>query len=295
VVRWRALVASLVGLLLTAPCVALLVSSSWPKPLASPESEQRNVAPMLSQEQRRQLATWRQPCRRSDDCDSPLVCFADVNMGGLYCTDSDCETNAECGEGFVCGTVATWNGELLRRCTLVGDRREGEACVPFSKKYARACGQGLLCNGQCGRPCQPDLPESCPDGFFCPRKGGPGGPSCLPTCEARGCAAGQECLRFREGSSVCAEVRGTNCQRSPCPEGQTCQTRSRPERPGKVWMRCVSGCSKEGAPCPEGFFCLSARCVRACDPDASGTCGPGEKCKRSRDGTRGACLFDFET
>ncbi len=290
-VRWRVPAAVLVGLLLTVPLMALIVST-WPKPPASLGPEQRDVVPMLSQEQRRQLQSWRKPCGVSGGCESPLVCFYDPNVEGLYCTDSDCATEAGCGEGFVCGTVDTWNGEVLKRCLLVGERREGETCAPFSKKYAMACARGLLCDGWCGRPCQPDQPESCPEGFFCPRKGGPGGPSCLPTCEERGCVAGQECIRFREDVSVCVAVHGTNCQQSPCPEGQTCEMRSRPERPGKVWMRCVSGCSKEGAPCPEGFFCLSERCVRACDPDASGICGPGEKCKRSRDGTRGACLFD---
>lgn len=81
--KWRALATVLVGLLLTVPLGALFVSASRPPPLVSPGLEQRNVAPMLSQAQRGQLSTWRQPCRRSDDCDSPLVCFADVNLGGF--------------------------------------------------------------------------------------------------------------------------------------------------------------------------------------------------------------------
>src|SRR3712207_8854396 len=33
-------------------------------------------------------------------------------------------------------------------------------------------------------------------------------PLCLPTCEARGCPPGQHCIRYDEGSSVCAEVYG---------------------------------------------------------------------------------------
>lgn len=291
---WRALTTVLLGLLLTVPLVALFVSSSWPKPLASPELEQRNVAPMLSQEQRRQLSTWRQPCRRSDDCDSPLVCFADVNMRGLYCTDSDCVTDAQCRDDFVCGLVSTLNGEVLKRCLLVGDRREGESCVRFSKKYAEACARGLLCDGWCGRPCEPEVPGSCPEGFFCPREGGPEGPSCLPSCEARGCPPGQACIRFGQGASVCSVVRGTNCQQLPCPEAQVCQTHTLPRRAGVVWMRCELPCSNDGLSCPEGSVCRFQRCVRACGPDSPGTCGPGEKCARSRDGARQVCVFDDE-
>lgn len=239
-VKWRAVAALLGALLLPVPLVAI-IASSWRVALPQPVPQQsKAVVPMLSREQRRELPTWGKPCRRSDDCNPPLACFFDTNLAGLYCTDSECSTDSQCQEGFVCRTLETWGGELLNQCALEGDRREGEGCQPQSKSHASACAPGLLCNEWCGRSCQPEVPESCPEGFFCPREGGPEGPSCLPTCEARGCPPGQACIRFEQGVSVCSVVHGTNCQQSPCPEAQICETRTRPMRPGSVRMRCVA-------------------------------------------------------
>ncbi len=291
--RGRILAAVLVALLLPVPLMAV-IASNWLVPLTQPTPGQGRVVPMLSWEQRRQLPTWRQPCRRSNDCESPLACVFDKQVQGLYCTDSDCVTESHCGEGFACRALGTWGGEALKRCALEGDRQEGEGCEPLSRRHASACAPGLLCNGWCGRPCQPEVPGSCPEGFFCPREGGPDGPSCLPTCEERGCPPGQACIRFSEGGSVCSMVHGTNCQRSPCPEAQVCETHTVPEKVGTVWMRCEPQCSSNGMSCPEGSFCRFQRCVRACSPDSPGTCGAGEKCERLRDGARWACVFDDE-
>ncbi|WP_395835085.1 hypothetical protein [Archangium violaceum] len=291
--RGRVLVAVLAGLLLSAPLMALLVSN-WLMPLTRFSSTREKAVPMLSWEQRRQLSTWRQPCRRSNDCESPLACVFDKKVQGLYCADSECVTDSQCGEGFACRAMSTWGGEFLKRCALEGDRQEGEGCELLSGTHASACAPGLFCKGWCGRPCQPEVPGSCPEGFFCPREGGPDGPSCLPSCEARGCPPGQACIRFSEGASVCAVVHGTNCQQSPCPEAHVCETRTLPDRAGTVWMRCEAPCSNNGVSCPEGSFCRSRRCVRACHPDSPGTCGPGEKCEPLHDSTRWACVFDHE-
>jgi hypothetical protein len=236
-VRWRLFAAVLSGLLLTVPLL-VLISGQWFAQFTPPEPTRGRVVPVLSGEQRRQLPTWHQPCRRSEDCDSPLACFYDRHVRGLYCTDSSCVTDSQCDEGFVCVAVETWGGEVLKRCALEGVRKEGERCEPLSKRHARACSRGLLCNDWCGRPCAPQGSGSCPEGFFCPPEGGPNGPSCLPTCEARGCPPGQVCIRFHLGASVCAEVEGTNCQQAPCPQGQACEVRAPPERPGTVRMRC---------------------------------------------------------
>ncbi|ATB34700.1 hypothetical protein CYFUS_000107 [Cystobacter fuscus] len=293
--RWRIPAAILVAVLLPAPIMAI-ISIHWLEPLTKRVAEQaKAVVPMLSWEQRSQRPTWRQACRRSTDCDSPLACFLDTHVHGFYCTDSECETDSQCQTGFVCRSVETWGGEVLNRCVLEGDRREGERCKPQSRKYASACAAGLLCADWCGRPCEPEEPGSCPEGFFCPPEGGPQGSSCLPTCEARGCPPGQACIRFRQGISVCSVVHGTNCQQSTCPESQVCVTHTVPEKAGAVWMRCELPCTSDGSSCPEGFFCHLSRCVRACEPDAPGTCGPGEKCARLRASGLQACVFDEET
>jgi len=237
-VRWRGLAVLLGALLLPVPLL-VLISGQWFAWFKPSEANRGQVIPVLSLEQRRQLPTWHQPCRRSDDCDAPLACFFDRHERGLYCTDSECVADSQCREGFTCRSVETWGGEVLKRCALEGSRREGERCEPLSKRHERACSRELLCNDWCGRSCEPEVSGSCPEGFFCPREGSPDGPSCLPTCEAQGCPHGQECIRFRLGASVCAEVQGMNCQQAPCPEGQECVTHASPETPGTVKMRCT--------------------------------------------------------
>ena len=288
-VRWRFPAAILVALLLPVPIMAIL-SIHWVAPRSTPEG--KAVVPMLSLEDRLQRSTWRQPCLRSSDCEPPLACFLDRYGQNLYCTDSDCMTDTQCREDFTCRSMATLGGEILKRCAVKGNRREGEECEPLSKTYSSACAAGLLCDDWCGSPCEPDDPESCPEGFFCPVKGGPAGHSCLPTCESRGCPAGQECIHFHHGVSVCSVVQGTNCQQSSCSEGRICKTHTLPRRPGVVWMRCEFPCSNEGPSCPQGFFCRLGRCLRTCEAGVEGVCGPDEKCARLKDGEHQACIFD---
>src|SRR5690349_6219941 len=91
----------LVALLLPVPLM-VVIAINWIAPLTKLASEQGGaVVPMLSWEERRQRSTWRQPCQRSNDCDAPLACFFDRRVRGLYCTDSECATDAQCKEGFV--------------------------------------------------------------------------------------------------------------------------------------------------------------------------------------------------
>lgn len=292
-VTGRTSAALLAAVLLPVPIVAVLLLHGL-APLATLASQQGNPpVPELSWEERLQRPTWRQPCSLSKDCEPPLVCFFDRQVLGLYCTDSECMSDSQCREGSVCRRAETLNGEIIKKCTMEGNRREGESCEPFSRKYANACAAGLLCNTWCGRPCEPDEPRSCPEGFFCPLKAGPQGSSCLPTCESHGCPSGQECIRFRDGVSVCSVVRGTNCQRASCPEAQSCETGTLPRRPGLVWMRCESPCSADGPSCPEGFVCHLGSCLRTCEPGVEGACGPDEKCARPRGVEHPACVFDM--
>jgi hypothetical protein len=287
--RWRPLAA--LTLLLPVPLL-LLLGGQWLGTLAPPEPRHEKLVPMLSQEQRLQRQTWHQPCQRGEDCEPPLACFFDTRALGLYCTDSSCLMDRDCREDFTCATVETWGGELLRRCILEGARQEGDACRRLSQKREQACARGLLCDQWCGRPCRPEKPGSCPEGFFCPPDRGPAGSSCLPTCEERGCPPGQSCVRFDNGSSVCAVVHGPPCQQTPCPEEQFCATHTVPGVAGKVWMRCEASCSTQGPPCPEGSFCFGDRCLRTCDLETPGHCGPGEKCAKLRDSSLAVCLVD---
>ena len=124
------------------------------------------------------------------------------------------------------------------------------------------CALGLRCNeGWCGRPCQPDESTSCPEGFFC--REGVNGPSCLPTCGARGCPEGQQCIALGEGISVCAVVRGENCQKVPCPEDSLCSVWPPRYRESRLVLKMA--CSRlscgDGEPaCPPGTSCTRGVC-----------------------------------
>lgn len=124
-----------------------------------------------------------------------LGCLPDVRYRTRYCADSECVTDMECPEGQVCRVLTTVRGPWVRRCVAPGIRAEGERCYELPSERENGCRPGLVCagNGWCSRPCHKDMPSSCPEGFFCadlePE------PACLPTCEARGCPAGHECIQ----------------------------------------------------------------------------------------------------
>lgn len=158
--------------------------------------------------------------------------------------------DAQCQAGQYCHALSTVRGPWVRRCVPAGLRGEGERCYTVPSTQEKACRAGLQCAGRgwCGRACQLGH-SSCPDGFFCAALEPE--PSCLPTCEERGCPPGQDCMRSEEdGASVCAVVHETNCQRFPCPEGQKCEDYLAPQRPGEAGLRCVQDCGPEHSPVP---------------------------------------------
>ncbi|OJT25762.1 hypothetical protein BO221_07875 [Archangium sp. Cb G35] len=121
---------------------------------------------------------------------------------------------------------------------------------------------GFRCNaGWCGRSCQPDEPTSCPQGFFC--REGIDGHSCLPTCEETGCSNGQECVSLGEGISVCAVVRGNNCQKVPCSEGGLCSVWPPRYEDSRLELKMACSrvsCSDGGPACPPGTSCVQGLC-----------------------------------
>ena len=243
----------------------------------SPEAAR--TSPVLTDEQRKNLRTYHRRCRTGADCEPALGCLYDLRFRYKYCSDSECMTDSQCPEGHVCRVLTTFQGPWLKQCVLLGDRTEGERCYELPPHREDACRDGLLCagDGWCGRPCTPEEPASCPEGFFCadvePE------PACLPTCEARGCPPGQECMRSeKDGASTCAVVHGHNCQKSPCPDGFWCEDYLIPQRPGEAWVRCAQRCGKpEDPPCPSGEVC-HAFCERLCSPDQPKACGKGFHC-----------------
>lgn len=273
--KWRTLMAVTAGLLLLLPlAVAMGIALSGQR--GSRAADSPESIPILAEDERRRLLTYGRLCHTPEDCDPPLGCVSTVTGGRSSCFDSNCMTDLQCREGFTCKTVQPkGSSPLLRRCVLEGTAREGEPCIERSNARADVCAQGLVCNGFCGRPCQPGQPSNCPAGFLCGE--GQNGPSCRPNCEGRTCPEGRQCVRYDSSLSVCAKIRGENCQERACPDGQRCTKMTSSADREAIWMECIVPCD-ESTPCPTGSVCDSGACRRRCRPDAPDTCGPGLKC-----------------
>lgn len=287
---WAALV---VGALFVLPW-ALLLRGLLPEGPRALEEWESHVSPVLTPEQRLSRATYWRPCERSADCEAPLGCLTHSAFKEPLCTDSQCETDAQCREGTTCQTVRTeGGGPWVRLCRTVGLRKEGEECgglLALSRE--RACERGTLCaNSFCGRPCSVTAPASCPEGFFCAQSPH-APPACLPSCERKGCNEGLACVRHFSGASTCAVVRGGNCQAQPCVSGQRCVVFSKPERPGEARMLCLQECGTGQPLCPDGTLCIAGSCRQTCDSRSPGSCGPFAQCIQ-KDPTRpGFCQID---
>lgn len=281
--NWRMALGVIAGALIPVPML-LVMGSVWTGAHA-PTPEDTRASPMLSFEERMQHVTYHRHCQKPSDCEPPMGCLMDARLLTHYCTDSQCITDEQCPDDLVCRELATVNGgPLVRLCIPLGFRKEGEQCMELPPDREHACELGLLCAGNrkawCGRPCRRDGATSCPDGFFCadlePE------PICLPTCEARGCPEGQQCIRHYDGASQCAVIYGPNCQQSPCPAGRECRDKTSILKPGKVWTECVEQCGPGKPACPEGFTCDRWHCLPSCDPQDPNTCANGYRCQQGK-------------
>jgi len=284
--NWRTLLAAMFGVLLILPLAWLFFAAMFGQGLNVPHTQVKGPVPMLSSEERRSLITYERKCATDADCESPLRCFFSSRSMSRYCSDSRCVTDMQCKEGFACRTQTTLsNGDPIRVCSLVGKRQEGEVCLPHASTLDYACGQGLLCNSLCGRPCKLEDPSSCPEGFFC-HDGSDDGPTCLPTCEGRTCAEGQRCVSLDRPridgrhASICATVYGQDCTQNPCSQGQHCSLYTYPQPADAVWMECLAYCGKDSPPCPEGTVCHMYECLKSCAPEDPASCEPGFVCHR---------------
>lgn len=293
--NWRTLVGICAGVLLPLPLV-LVGKLLWSVERPEIPTDGR-ISPMLNIEQRSQLMTYGRPCGSSSECEPPLGCLFETRTGQEYCTDSQCTQDTQCSEGQVCRPLATsGDGPRVRFCLPIGVRQEGEGCVKVPDLKDSACAEGLICGsktGWCSKPCSlGSAAAGCREGFFCadtiPQ------PVCLPTCEKRGCPTGQQCVRFDDGASVCAQVYGPNCQQTPCPDGRECEVQSEPPHPGKVWMECVERCGEDGLPpCGAGMICDGWQCKPDCNPQGPDTCGEGYRCRLRRPDRPFACQPDW--
>jgi hypothetical protein len=278
--KWRMIAGISVGLVLLAVFVYTLGEAVWgERQTQSRALSGEQVVPILARDERRVLLTYGRSCENQKDCEPPLACLHFSPGGESVCVDSSCVTDLQCKQGFACrNRKAPGDGPLVRRCVLMGSRKEGQPCFESTKNLEEACERGLLCGeGYCGRPCQLDVPASCPTGFVC--RSGPDGPSCQPFCKGGDCPVGQECVGAGTDKARCMLVRGENCQRQPCPEGLQCNVIG--YTPGaEAWtadMECVKSCDEE-RPCPEDSVCLLGGCQRQCGPDNRDVCGPRQQC-----------------
>lgn len=278
--RWRTLLTVLLGFALPLPLAWLLHSTLLSGyGTDQPPARLGNLVPMLTPEERQRLSTYEQTCQTDTNCEPPLRCFFNMRTATQYCTDSTCMRDEHCPKGFACRTLDVDGTDLLRVCSLVGVRKEGESCTVLPSIREEGCEKDLFCEGRCGRSCQMNEPSSCPEGFFC--QPGLDGPSCLPTCEGRSCPEGQRCVRMDGRVSVCATVYGQDCEQTPCPQGQDCMFHTYPWHPGRVWMECLRDCGGPDAlPCPEGTVCHLYQCHKSCTPEDPSICGPGFACAR---------------
>jgi len=295
-VSWRKVAAVCVSVLLPLPLVVVLWGLLRPQlPVDAPPGV--HISPMLDNEQRMRLVTYRHECGSGADCEPPLACLFEARYNQAYCTDSQCTMGAQCPEAHVCRALATKEkGMLVRICVPIGVRQAGELCDPSPQDRGHACGAGLVCGGNnyhwCGRPCLPGTQSAeCPEGFFCAEAAPE--PICLPTCAGPGCPEGQHCVRFEEGASVCARVYGPNCRESPCPEGQVCRSLTTPAQPGQVWMECIERCGQGAPPCGPGKVCDGWQCLPSCNPQGPIECDEGFRCQQPWPDSPFACHPDW--
>lgn len=289
--NWRLSGGILGGLLLSLPLVLLIASAMRQRP-HTPVPEDARFVPVLSHEERARLQTYHHECRDSP-CEPPLACLSDSRVMRAYCTDSACETDAQCPAGFTCVPLRTAQyGPLVRDCIALGVRKEGESCSATPWDQEVACAPGLRCAERwCGRPCSLEEPASCPDGFFCADVFP--GPTCRPTCEGRACPDSQQCMRDTADASVCAVRYGPDCQRVPCPEGRKCEALFPTSRQGSVWTECFPECGEGRPPCPEGLICDMSSCLKPCEPNGPDVCDPAFRCQRFAPSQPWACRPDY--
>ena len=273
----RRIVVALLALLLTLPLVLI----SWWVGMGSRvggAEDPLNVIPVLPLDVRRTLPTFARDCEQDADCDPPMGCFVKSSTGVHRCFDSDCNTDSQCEANESCVPLKIDSGKaIVRLCSMVGVRKEGESCEVLPLFPEDACERGLLCQGRCGRPCELNDAGSCPQGFFC-SEGRQGPPSCLPTCEGLECSEGLTCLPRDPGkASLCTRLEGPDCREDACPERHWCRIVEPPGRPWELRTECRLTCD-DRTPCPEGFFCHHFGCLPLCDPHGPDTCGPGKKC-----------------
>jgi len=241
------------------------------------------TAPVIPQADIWRLTGYKQECNASHLCEPPLVCVDDERVGLSRCLVSECWTDQQCGPDHTCQLVYSHTpGTMVRACTVEGIQDEGDPCWALAQDVSKSCKRGLICiTGTCSRPCDPDEPTSCDEGYACAT--GRYFNVCVKSCLKSGCPAGKRCYHIGNEDSVASECgdpepAGTDCEKVPCPVGQKCigwiSQFTYPQ------MECITPCDPQ-KPCAKGQLCMYGSCTMPCNPKQSNTCPEWTTCNYS--------------
>ena len=142
----RTWLAVLGGILLPLPLMWIAYAFLFKHPTDTSRTREALLIPMLSTLERAGTPTYKRVCRTDSDCDPRLRCFFSMVLGRRYCTDSRCMTDKDCPDSFTCQTYLAENKkDLIKTCSVVGVRKEGEVCSAFTIDLEYGCERGLVC------------------------------------------------------------------------------------------------------------------------------------------------------
>ena len=232
-------------------------------------------------------------CLLDSNCPARHGCLLNPDTRFRECLPSECEADAHCFPGFSCRVLNDGtSGPPVRRCIPAGARGRGEPCSVFEPTRETSCRDGLVCLFfVCGVRCEPGADSGCSTDESCvPSQQGEGA-TCLTSCLKTGCADGLSCVKLG-AMSKCSKTHGTDCTRTPCAAGKTCDVDSQEDL---VRFECRTACSSVTASgCPAGEVCGAgvggaSYCYPACEPKQSG-CAEPTRCRPvNEDGTLFGC------
>jgi hypothetical protein len=246
-------------------------------------------------------------CTSNADCDGARCAtqvvggaFQQVTAPGGYCTGA-CMTNADCGEGGACGTIAgLFTGDCFASCTSDSDCRDGYLCVlggtiagvtiPSTCRPKPATDQ--LDDDVVGKACT--AATDCPGGSCLMMRGGfmgqggtalPGG-YCSGAClEDAECGAGGVCapglLQGMAGDGyrcrdVAMNVKGCDPFPDPLPDNQVGKACTADADCGGVSGTCKTSVPVGGFAFGQTIAAPDGYCSQTCTMDSD--CGAGGVC-----------------
>ena len=205
---------------------------------------------------------WCRHCTNDADCEPDDSC---CSLGSESYCFADCETNADCGTGWMCYQLG----------------RGGKQCIPMSFSceppcLREGCPEGRTCDQQTGTCEEPigvcgtcDMDWDCAEGLRCYAHGH----YCAQPCPAQACPPHSQCQQVNEVSvEVCVSFSPLCCYGHEC----GCEEGCPPETPHCFEGECVqcfddehcptdecivNDCRSESCPEPEAPFELDGDCV----------------------------------